>query len=273
MSDVDGRRALLHQLAWACGGLVLAITTLSAFLRLSHAGLDCTPWPACYAHASGPAIEGGLVGAARVAHRLVASLTLLLVIGLVVATLRRPDLRAAARIARGLLALTVFLAVLGRFSAGTPSPAVAWANAVTGLALFALCAMLVAVTRGPRAREGHARARRFGSAVFALAALQVALGAWASVRHAAADCGASAACGVHRWLAVLVVAGVLASAVALRRAGGDGALALALVLLALAQAVAGVTMLAGAMPLALALAHNVLAALLLGGLAAAAVRG
>lgn len=272
MSDVDGRRALLHQLAWACGGLVLAITTLSAFLRLSHAGLDCTPWPACYAHASGAAAEGGLVDTARVAHRLVASLTLLLVIALVVATLRRPDLRPAARIARGLLALTVFLAVLGRFSAGTPSPLVAWANAVTGLALLALCAMLVAVTRRPVARERGVRARRWIGIAFALTALQVALGAWSSVQHAASDCSASAACGLHRWLAVPVVAGVFASAWALRRAGDDGALTLALPLLVLAQAAAGVAMLAWAMPLPLALAHNVLAALLLGALAAAVPR-
>jgi cytochrome c oxidase assembly protein subunit 15 len=263
---------LLHQLAWACGGLVLAITTLSAFLRLSHAGLDCTPWPACYAHASGAATEGGLVGTARVAHRLVASLTLLLVIALVVATLRRPDLRAAARIARGLLALTLFLAVLGRFSAGTPSPVVAWANAATGLALFALSAMLVAVTRRPAARERAMRARRWTGITLALAALQVAFGAWASVQHAAADCGAFAACGLHRWLAVPVVAAVLASAVALRRAGAGGALAATLALLVLAQAAAGVAMLAWAMPLPLALAHNVLAALLLGALAAGAVR-
>lgn len=273
MSDVDGRRALLHQLAWACGGLVLAITTLSAFLRLAHAGLECTPWPGCYAHASSAATEGGLVGAARVAHRLVASLTLLLVIALVVATLRRSDLRAAGRIARALLALTIFLAVLGRFSAGTPSPVVAWANAATGLALFALSAMLVAVTRRPLARARGVRARRWIGATLALAALQVALGAWASVQHAAADCGAFATCGLHRWLAVLVVAGAIASAVTLRRAGEGGALATALPLLVLAQAAAGVAMLAWAMPLPLALAHNVLAALLLGVLAAAAVRG
>ena len=205
------------------------------------------------------------------AHRLVASLTLLLVIALVVATLRRPDLRAAARVARGLLALTLFLAVLGRFSAGTPSPVVAWANAATGLALFALSAMLVAVTRRPVARERGVRARRWIGATLALAALQVAFGAWASVQHAAADCGAFAACGLHRWLALLVVAAVLASAVALRRAGGN-ALALLLALLVLAQAAAGVAMLAWAMPLPLALAHNVLAALLLGALAAGAVR-
>ena len=43
-----GRMASLRKVALACAALVLAITSLSAFLRLSASGLGCEPWPQCY---------------------------------------------------------------------------------------------------------------------------------------------------------------------------------------------------------------------------------
>ena len=48
MNQSEGRMTRLRRLAWLCAVLVLAITSLSAFIRLSRAGLGCTPWPQCY---------------------------------------------------------------------------------------------------------------------------------------------------------------------------------------------------------------------------------
>ena len=48
MSLTDRRLHVLRRLALLCAVMVLAVTSLSAFLRLSKAGLGCADWPACY---------------------------------------------------------------------------------------------------------------------------------------------------------------------------------------------------------------------------------
>lgn len=48
MDITQRRRDFLHRLALWSAALVLAITSLSAFIRLSQAGLGCEPWPQCY---------------------------------------------------------------------------------------------------------------------------------------------------------------------------------------------------------------------------------
>ena len=45
----DRRWLLLRRMAWLCTVLMLATISLSAFMRLSQAGLGCADWPACYA--------------------------------------------------------------------------------------------------------------------------------------------------------------------------------------------------------------------------------
>ena len=50
--DLTQRRlAYLRRLALWCTVLMLLITSLSAFIRLSQAGLGCEPWPQCYGQA------------------------------------------------------------------------------------------------------------------------------------------------------------------------------------------------------------------------------
>ena len=149
MSRPDSRIPTLRKLAWACAALVLAITSLSAFIRLSRAGLGCEPWPQCYAHslqASGQpvAAPAGPVAAARIAHRVVAVVALLLVIALVMTTLSTaPVLWREGRIALGLLALALFLAILGRWTTDARVPAVMLGNLLAGFALFALSCRLL----------------------------------------------------------------------------------------------------------------------------------
>ncbi len=77
------RLARLRRIALLCAVLLAAVTSLSAFLRHSASGLGCHPWPACYGQGDRAAASGAgaeavtAVGAARLAHRITATLSLL----------------------------------------------------------------------------------------------------------------------------------------------------------------------------------------------------
>jgi heme a synthase len=297
----DPRITSLKKVAWACAALVLAITSLSAFIRLSGAGLGCEPWPECYAqrlqatgqHMAPPA--EGAVASARIAHRVAAVAALLLVISMVMTTLSKaPVLRRQGRMALGLLALALFLAILGRWTTDARMPAVMLGNLLAGFAMFALsCRLIQSTGQAPvatAARDGLARWARFG---VALLVAQIILGGLVSAGHAGLSCPRLLACdlgggswqllnpwhetpidvadpvnpagalvhGLHRAGAVLVAAVLLPLGVAAwrrgRRAGG------AVIVLLVVQAMLGALLILGGLPLFIALAHNVVAALLL----------
>lgn len=288
----------LRTLAIACAVLVLAITSLSAFIRLSRAGLGCEPWPQCYGQHARAAADAtlapatGLVATARVAHRIVATVALLLIIAMVMATLAAtPMRRREGRLVLWLLALALFLAVLGRWTADSPLPAVVLGNLLAGFAMVAASWRLVAATAPAPARIPVA-ANWVRLAVIVVVA-QVALGGLVSAGHASLSCPQLTGCDLssgswqaldpwhrpafaatdamnragalahvlHRAGALLVVAVVLPlGVVAWRRGRAAGALLVALVV---AQVGAGAALVIGGLPLPLALAHNVLAAVLL----------
>lgn len=288
-------------MALLCAALVLAITSLSAFMRLSKAGLGCEPWPQCYGQALDPAAGAasqaadGLVAAARISHRVVAVVALLLIIMMVMTALaKEPMLWREGRMALGLLVLALFLAILGRWTANARVPAVVLGNLLGGFAMFALSVRLVqatgAVAGTTAAGPGFARWVWIG---IALVAAQVALGGLVSATHAGVSCPELTRCDVgasswqslnpwheprydmadplnraaapvqllHRLGAALVAAVLLPLGMAAwrrgRRAGG------ALILLLAIQAGLGVALVLGGLPLAIALAHNATAALLL----------
>lgn len=298
--DTPGRRmTLLRTMAIACAVLVLAITSLSAFIRLSRAGLGCEPWPQCQAQVLLEAKQGavtapgGAVAAARIAHRITAVGALLLVVAmLMTAYASSPPLARQGRLVVALLGLAVFLAVLGRMTADSRLPAVVLGNLLAGLAMFAVSWRLVAATRpaGGATPPDTAWVRL----ALALLAVQIMLGGLVSAAHAGSSCpglagcdlgaaswqafnpwhepdpGAAAGAGAllhmaHRAAGILtaIVVGTVGFA-AWRRGHRAGALAVGLVVLELA---AGAALVARSTPLALALAHNVLAALLLAAVA------
>lgn len=302
MFEVDRRMTTLRQLAWACAALVLAITTLSAFIRLSAAGLGCEPWPQCYAQSPQAA---GPVAAARISHRVVAVAALLLVIALVMTTLSRgPVLWREGRMALALLALALFLAILGRWTAGAKVPAVMLGNLLAGFAMFALSWRL-SQSAGQEAGATGARDRLVRWARFAAVLLvaQIVLGGLVSAGHAGLSCTQLWACdmargswqflnplretpidvadpanpagalvhGLHRAGALVVAAVLLPLGVASwrngRRAGA------AVVLLLIVQAALGALLVVKGLPLPVALAHNMAAALLAAAVLSLAVAG
>ncbi len=301
------RQTFLHRVALWCAALVLVITSLSAFIRLSQAGLGCEPWPYCYGQVlratqtvDAPSMgDRAPVQVARLAHRVIATVVLLGVILMVVACFAsRPLLAREGTLALAVLVLALGLAVLGRWTAGARVPAVAMGNLLGGVLMFALCCKLAAPPAPTGARNAPAL-RGWAAAGAALLLCQLALGALTSASYAGLscsgviDCLQSAAAGGWQWqmldpwrvpafdagpipvnggaaltqlvhrigaLLVLLALGPLA-VLALRGARRRDGLVL-LLLLAL-QLVVGVVMVASGLALPLALAHNVIAALMM----------
>jgi cytochrome c oxidase assembly protein subunit 15 len=304
VNSFDRRFPVLRRLALLCAVMVLAVTSLSAYIRLSKAGLGCADWPQCYGQSlrqlqQGVAVtadEQAATAAARLVHRIVAVTALLLVVTMVMVCYgSRPVLRSEGLIALALLALALFLAVLGRWSSGARVPAVAMGNLLGGFAMLALCVRMAMAGRALPAL----RLRGWVAAAVLLLLAQVALGGLVSASFAGLSCNGWAECveaahGIgwgtlnpwrepvlgalptthpagalaqvlHRGVAGALVLLLAALAIAAWRRGRTRSAAALLLLLA-AQATVGLSMVQAALPLGLALLHNLLAASLLGAL-------
>jgi len=189
------RRRTQRRIACLCALLVLLLVSLSAYLRLSKAGLGCTPWPQCYGQAvreqqqgmasSEAALQG--LALARLAHRTIASVALVLVIILAMSALTaRPAQRGEVWSSIGLLALALFLAGLGLLSGSSRLPAVAIGNLLGGFGMLALSWRLV----GTGAMVNPARAALARCAAITLCAVvaQIVLGGLVSASFADLSC-------------------------------------------------------------------------------------
>jgi len=298
MSPVERRITTLRKMALLCAALVLAITSLSAFIRLSRTGLGCEPWPQCYTQGVHAAQDGitqppsAPVALARMTHRVVAVLALLLVIMMLMNTLsKEPVLWPQGRLVLGLLALALFLAILGRWTTDAKLPAVMLGNLLAGFAMFALSWRLaLAATPQRPATPQQQRLARWAWLGLAVLAVQVVLGGLLSAGHAGLSCPQLSGCDtdgaswqalnpwhapafdptrragalvhlLHRVGALALAAALLPLGVAAWRAGLRSGPAVLLLLLL--QATLGAMLVLAGLPLAAALAHNVVAALLM----------
>ena len=298
------RHLWLRRLALVAAALVLGITSLSAFIRLSNAGLGCSEWPQCYGsrlravqqNRDPTAADSDAIIVARVAHRVGAvSALLAMTMILAVCFASRPWLLQEGALAVAMLTLAIGLAVLGRWTAGARMPAVAIANLLGGLLLLALAWRLA----NGAAEPGRPFLRAWNWVGVAALIAQVTFGALVSASYAGLSCArigdcwhAAAAAGwpwqtlspwhepafavtplpvnpggalaqlLHRGgaLVALVVLTPLGVARLLGPRRREGAALL--VLLAL-QVGLGWLMVSTGLPLAPAVAHNVVAALLL----------
>ena len=283
-------RRLIRGVAAAGVAVVVIVLSMSALLRLRAAGLGCADWPACYGRADAGATVPSL---ARLMHRMAAMAATFAVvsIGVIAASRPRPFRRELAS-SVVMFVLLAGLAALGRSSADAQSAAVPLFNVLGGMVLLALFARIA--TAGVRHDANVpgwgpplARAGLF------LLLVQIALGVLTSATFSGLACPGLLGCGngsalrplplasgsmlapeagaalhmLHRATALALLAVLLSLAWGLRRS--HRALALLLVAAVLLQVALGVVMVAASLPLALAVAHNVGAALLVCVLSAA----
>jgi len=178
--------------------LVLLLVSLSAYLRLDHSGIGCTPWPSCYGNIGNIAEQGGAADAyarllqeaqqphawATKLHRLVASVLGLLILSLcLLAMLQRRD----RFLSLTLLLLTVFLTVLGIRSGGLHDPAIVMGNLSGGFAMLGLLGLMV--FREPANRRNTVSTTgKVTLLALGLLCVQILLGGFTSANFAASAC-------------------------------------------------------------------------------------
>ena len=264
---------LIRRLAAAGVVLILLLACVSAYLRLSAAGIGCVPWPACYER---QVTREQHHPVARLAHRGLAS-TLGLVVTMIalVSIALRPRRLVLMGPAFTALALTVALAGVGSVTSTSGTTGVSLANLLGGIALAALLWWLV-LRAGRSSAPASGGPGWLAAVVVGLVAIQLALGALLSTTHAAAQCSTMPLCPssasdlpaalhiCHRVIAITLLAAAAALTVTLtRRRAYAVRPALALTVLLLIQTAVGVLMVALDFPLWLALVHNAGALLVL----------
>ncbi len=189
----------MRQLALTSLLLVIVLVSLSAYLRLSHSGIGCADWPACYglignASDSVPTVESTLERLATEtqqasswatpAHRLIASALGLAVLAMALIAIAQKRHRA---ISIALLMLTVFLTWLGIHSAGLHSPAVVMGNLAGGFTMLALLGWMVLQPEKP-VTSRRPVVRNWTIAAVTLLVFQIGLGGLTSANFAASAC-------------------------------------------------------------------------------------
>ncbi len=291
--DVPARRSHYRPLLVAATLLAFCVVGLGAYVRLSDAGLGCPDWPGCYGHLVGvpdthaehAAAAGAFPGKPvetykawkEMIHRYAAGTLGLLILGVAISAWRRERERRPW-LETGLVVLVAFQALLGMWTVTLLlKPAVVTAHLLGGMATWALLVLCLAREKlgsGEAAPPGR-RVRGFG--LLALVALvgQIALGGWVSSNYAALACPDFPTCRggwlpidspttihmAHRLGALLVFCAVGAyAALLLKRRQAVGLLLAALLALQVGLGIANVLL---SLPLPLAVAHNLGAALLL----------
>lgn len=289
------RARRIRFLAVCTCSLSVLVVMVSAYLRLSGAGLGCAGWPACYG-----TILAGVPYApwegARLVHRIVATLALLSGILLAWRCWRPQPLQPAARYATLLLALMLSLSVVGVWSSDPRMAVVNFINLVGGLGLVTF-SWRVAITSDTSRLVERGTGGPLCRVALAMLTLTVLLGGLIGARYAAPACGTLPDCqgawwpaagwpalhpfvmlagpagpgetgGValhllHRYAAALAVVLLAIVALRLRNVPRARNAALTVLTLLLLEGFVGVLTVASGFSLWLAVAHNVGAALLL----------
>jgi len=192
MPEIDSRRTLaratglLARGATAGTALVFLVLVASAFLRLAQAA---EAWP-------------DAIVVVRFAHRIAAAGVgfVVLAIAVVCWTVRRRQ-PGEPMAAAALVALTIFLSVLGRATPGSELPAVTLGNLLGGMAMMGLLWWLRirAWETRPLALAAGPSASAIGWSGVGLLGIELALGALVSAGHAAGSCATFPDCHGVWW--------------------------------------------------------------------------
>jgi len=193
-----------RRLSVLAAGLALVAIILSAWLRLSAAGMGCQDWPACYGvdHWADPDWSGGGWPAGLLTFT--SGLLMLLGLGLVVIARRnRQQGFQPQRIPILLLVLLLIQLVLtSRITLLFSRPAVMLLYLVLSMVVFCLWFWLALRSAEQRPATPPGEARRLVPWIITgllLAGLQGLLGAWTSVNFAALACPELPTCQESWW--------------------------------------------------------------------------
>jgi cytochrome c oxidase assembly protein subunit 15 len=179
--------------------LVIALVSVSAYLRLDNSGIGCADWPECYGRIGAAAAVEPTIGStyerladearqplswATPVHRLVASVLGLTVLAMALVSLR---LRRDRLISFSLLALTVFLAWLGIYSGGLHSPAVVMGNLGGGFTMLGLLGWMTFRDAKPSSNAPPAT-KSWTTAALVWLMFQIMVGGLTSANFAASAC-------------------------------------------------------------------------------------
>ena len=192
---IDVRRALLV----AAALLAFCVVGLGAYVRLSDAGLGCPDWPGCYGQLVGvPAAAHDPARAWKeMLHRYLAGALGLLVFALTVLSWRQRVRQFATTL---LAAVVVFQALLGMWTVTLLlKPVIVTAHLLGGMTTLALLVWLALPADLPAL---PARLRPLALAALPVVAVQIALGGWVSSNYAALACGDFPTCRGSWWPAM-----------------------------------------------------------------------
>lgn len=206
-AEQERRRSLLARLALMSTALVVIVVLASAYLRLANAGLGCADWPQCYGRLqSNEAVTVPLLQTlVRGTHRLAAMIVS--VLNLLIAYLcwtREPHSLSTRGSAVIIVALTIFLSLLGRATKGAYLPVVTLGNLLGGLALLgSLWFVWLSSTSPPGAAVAKYRLAGRAKLNLALVVFQIALGALLTARFSGPSCSGFPDCNGTWWPAAV----------------------------------------------------------------------
>lgn len=196
---IPGRSSFLVATLLALA-MSIAMSTLSAWLRLADSTLDCSPWPACHGttltidSAPGVSIDiNDTNRGLRATHRIMASLFGVLVVGMATAALWfRREQPTRAFWCTVALALTLVLAWVGMSTPDIQHPIITTINLTGGMCLSLVLFHLTLEQMNPS--PAPAPVALISMVSLATILFAVVTGAWVSANYAAGSCGADAFC-------------------------------------------------------------------------------
>jgi len=186
---------------------------LSAYIRLAEVGIGCDDWPACYAQLNAGLEKKGITVltekgqdvahyGARVAHRYIASVLGLFILGIFLVALRQGRARSTSLLVpTTIFAITVFLSLLGYYTPTRSNPLITMGNLLGGMTLLALLWWLMQREAEPvEVAAGASAYRPLAICALCLVLLQIVLGGWGSANYASVSCPGLLDCQGSLWL-------------------------------------------------------------------------
>jgi cytochrome c oxidase assembly protein subunit 15 len=174
---------------------------LSAYIRLAEVGIGCDTWPACYAQLNAGLEKKGITVltaqgqdvayyGARVAHRYIATILGVFIVGIFIVALRQGRGRTTSfLVPLAIFSITVFLSLLGYYTPTRSNPLITMGNLLGGMALLGLLWWLMQRdTEHVAVPAGSSGFRPLALCALCLVSLQIVLGGWSSANYASANC-------------------------------------------------------------------------------------